>query len=70
MHHSLSVGPLAGVLHEMEYRLLARVLQVMGQEHCRIILADAVLCAPHGGMPGGTLPWLATLPYLSANTVT
>ena len=32
MHHSLSVGPLAGVLHEMEYRLRARVLQVMRQE--------------------------------------
>ena len=39
MRHSLSVGPLAGVLHEMEYRLLARVLQVMGfaRDTCNLV---------------------------------
>ena len=35
-----------------------------------MILADALRCAHHGGMPCEQLPLLATRPYLLANTMT
>jgi hypothetical protein len=50
MHQRITVGQLAAVLHETEYRLLVRVVKVLGPERCVALLAAALLCVHQGGL--------------------
>jgi hypothetical protein len=46
----VTVKRLAQVLHETEYKALARVLKVLGEERCILLLADALTVEHEGGM--------------------
>ena len=50
MSERVTVGRLAAMLHETEHRALARVLKVLGEERCIMLLAEALLCEHQGGM--------------------
>lgn len=50
MREKVTVGRLAKVLHESEHKALARVLKVLGEERCVVLLAEALLREHQGGM--------------------
>lgn len=51
MPDRLTLRQLATVLREPQYRLLGRILQVLGEDRATELLVAALLCAHQGGLP-------------------
>jgi hypothetical protein len=50
VEQKVTVKRLAKLLHEPEHKALARVLKVLGEERCVLLLADALTVEHEGGL--------------------